>query len=152
MMTEATVRRSTETDADALLPLVEAYVVDFYGRPHPGEDKLHDLITKLVRGEVGVQFVADSNGRLVGFATLFFTLSTLEAEPVAIMNDLYVVEDARGSSAARDLFLACRAESKARGCAYMTWETAPDNHRAQAFYARMGGVREDWLTYADDLS
>ena len=150
-MTEAAVRRSTESDTDALLPLVEAYVVDFYGRPHPGEGKLRDLITKLARGEGGVQFVADGGGGLVGFATLFFTLSTLEAGPVAIMNDLYVVEEARGSSVARDLFLACRAESKARGCAYMTWETAPDNQRAQAFYARMGGVREDWLTYSDDL-
>jgi GNAT superfamily N-acetyltransferase len=150
-MNEAMVRRSTESDTDALLPLVEAYVVDFYGRPHPGEDKLRDLITKLARGEGGVQFVADSGGGLVGFATLFFTLSTLEAAPVAIMNDLYVVEDARGSSVASDLFLACRAESKARGCAYMSWETAPDNHRAQAFYARMGGVRENWLTYSDDL-
>jgi GNAT superfamily N-acetyltransferase len=150
-MTEPTVRRSTESDTDALLPLVEAYVVDFYGRPHPGEGKLRDLITTLTRGEVGVQFVADSGGGLVGFATLFFTLSTLEAAPVAIMNDLYVVEDARGSSVASDLFLACRAESKGRGCAYMSWETAPDNHRAQAFYERMGGVREDWLTYSDDL-
>jgi GNAT superfamily N-acetyltransferase len=150
-MTEAMVRRSIESDTDALLPLVEAYVVDFYGRPHPGEDKLRDLITKLARGEGGVQFVADRGGGLVGFATLFFTLSTLEAAPVAIMNDLYVVEDARGSSVASDLFLACRAESKGRGCAYMSWETAPDNHRAQAFYERMGGVREDWLTYSDDL-
>jgi GNAT superfamily N-acetyltransferase len=150
-MTEAMVRRSTESDTDALLPLVEAYVVDFYGRPHPGEDKLRDLITKLAREKGGVQFVADSGGGLVGFATLFFTLSTLEAAPVAIMNDLYVVEDARGSSVASDLFLACRAESKGRGCAYMSWETAPDNHRAQAFYERMGGVREDWLTYSDDL-
>jgi ribosomal protein S18 acetylase RimI-like enzyme len=145
------VRRSTQSDSDALLPLVEAYVVDFYGRPHPGEDKLRDLITKLARGEGGVQFVAHSGAGLVGFATLFFTLSTLEAAPVAIMNDLYVVEDARGSSVASDLFLACRAESKGRGCAYMSWETAPDNHRAQAFYERMGGVREDWLTYSDDL-
>jgi GNAT superfamily N-acetyltransferase len=150
-MTRATVRRSTEGDSDALLPLVEAYVIDFYERPHPGKDKLDDLITKLARGEGGVQFVAHSGAGLVGFATLFFTFSTLEAAPVAIMNDLYVVEDARGSSVARDLFVACRAESKARGCAYMTWETAPDNHRAQAFYARMGGVREDWLTYSDDL-
>ena len=150
-MTEGTVRRSTESDTDALLPLLEAYVVDFYGRPHPGEGKLRDLITKLAREEGGVQFVANGEGGLVGFATLFFTFSTLEAAPVAIMNDLYVVEDARGSSVASDLFLACRAESKARGCAYMTWETAPDNHRAQAFYARMGGVREDWLTYSDDL-
>jgi GNAT superfamily N-acetyltransferase len=150
-MTEATVRRSTESDTNALLPLVEAYVVDFYGRPHPGDDKLRDLVTRLARGEGGVQFVADGDGGLVGFATLFYTFSTLEASPVAIMNDLYVVEEARGSPVARDLFMACRAESKARGCAYMTWETAPDNHRAQAFYARMGGLREDWVTYSDDL-
>jgi GNAT superfamily N-acetyltransferase len=151
-MTEATVRRSTESDIDALVPLVEAYVVDFYGRPHPGDAKLRDLINSLARGEGGVQFVADGGRGLVGFATLFFTFSTLEAAPVAIMNDLYVVEDVRGSSVASDLFLACRAESKARGCAYMSWETAPDNHRAQAFYSRMGGVREDWLTYSDDLA
>jgi GNAT superfamily N-acetyltransferase len=150
-MTEPIVRRSTGSDADALLPLVEAYVVDFYKQPHPGEGKFRELMAMLARGEGGVQFVAESAGALIGFATLFLTFSTLQAEPIAIMNDLYVVEAARGSMAARDLFSACRTESKERGAAYLTWETAPDNYRAQAFYAKMGGIKEDWLTYVDYL-
>jgi RimJ/RimL family protein N-acetyltransferase len=30
----------------------------------------------------------------------------------------------------------------------MNWETAPDNHRAQRFYEKVGGRRGDWLVYA----
>ena len=28
------------------------------------------------------------------------------------------------------------------------WQTAKDNHRAQAVYERVGGRREEWLDYS----
>jgi hypothetical protein len=30
----------------------------------------------------------------------------------------------------------------------MEWQTAEDNHRAQAFYAKMGGTRHTWVSYS----
>jgi GNAT superfamily N-acetyltransferase len=92
----------------------------------------------------------DADGELVGFATLYYTWSTLRAARISIMNDLYVNEGARGSGAAAALFEGARAASKAAGCVEMEWQTATDNHRAQAFYGKMGGKRGEWVSYSID--
>jgi GNAT superfamily N-acetyltransferase len=148
MSETAHVRRTTAADLPALTDLLYAYIVDFYRRPAPPAEQVHALIGVCLQGERGVQFVAEQDGRLIGFATLYFTYSTLRAQPASIMNDLYVVEDARGSGAAAALFGACRRYTQENGFAFMTWETARENHRAQRFYAKMGGEQGDWLTYS----
>lgn len=132
------------------MPLVLEYVVGFYRQPRPSDGDLLGLIDLLLAGDVGVSFVAEEDGSLIGFANLYFSWSTLRAGRIAIMNDLYVVESARGSGVAERLFRACAAESARRRCVEMAWETAPDNGRAQRFYDRMGGHRGEWVTYSID--
>jgi ribosomal protein S18 acetylase RimI-like enzyme len=147
-----TVRPAERGDVERLAPLMLLYIVDFYRHPRPTDEDLHRLIEVCLEGKEGLQFVAERDGELVGFATLYFTWGTLAAAPQAVMNDLYVTEDARGTTAARDLFDACVRESGRRGCREMVWETASDNHRAQRFYAKMGGQRGDWVSYSIDVS
>jgi GNAT superfamily N-acetyltransferase len=147
-MAGSVVRRAEPGDVAELERLMLEYVVGFYGHPEPLPGRLRALIDILLEGKEGVQLVAEHDGTLVGFATLYFTWSTLNAARIAVMNDLYVVEAARGTGIARPLFEACRAEARDRGCAEMTWETAADNHRAQRFYEKMGGRRGSWVTYS----
>jgi GNAT superfamily N-acetyltransferase len=147
-MPEPIVRPPTDADREALLRLVDAYIVDFYHWPRPPLDRLEALVDLLAEGRDGAQLVAEVEGEIVGFATLFFTWSTLRAERISILNDLYVGEAARGTGAAAALFQGARSLSRERGCAEMEWQTAADNHRAQAFYAKMGGQRGDWVSYS----
>ncbi|HLN62365.1 MAG TPA: GNAT family N-acetyltransferase [Symbiobacteriaceae bacterium] len=141
------VRRATAADQAQLTELIYLYIVDFYKRPRPAEAALHGLMARLDAGEIGLQFVAEEDGRLVGFATLYWTWSTLRCQPATIMNDLYVVEDRRGSGVAEALFRACEGYTRENGYAYMAWETDPDNVRAQRFYEKMGGRRGETLHY-----
>lgn len=145
------IRAAQEQDRQALVELMEAYIVGFYGGEHPGADRLGGLIGRLLEGAIGTQFVAVDGEKPVGFATLYFSWSSLRARPVLVLNDLYVAEEARGSGAARALFETCRDYGRERGYAAMNWETASDNGRAQAFYAKMGGVRGTWVSYSVDL-
>lgn len=71
------IRPVNEYDAQQLAPLMLEYIVDFYKRPNPGEAAVRQHILYLLGhpGE-GVQFVAEEDGQLVGFATLYFTFST----------------------------------------------------------------------------
>jgi GNAT superfamily N-acetyltransferase len=94
-----------------------------------------------------VQFVAESAGDIVGFTTLYFTYSTTRAAKIAIMNDLYVVEEMRGEGVAEMLFKECTMYTKQNHYAAMIWETARDNKRAQRFYQKMGAEQGDWITY-----
>jgi len=147
-MPEPIVRPPTPADREALLRLMDAYIVDFYHWPRPPRDRLEALVELLAEGRDGTQLVAEVDGELVGFATLYFTWSTLRADRISILNDLYLAEATRGTGAAAALFEAARSLSRERGCAEMEWQTAADNHRAQAFYAKMGGDRGDWVTYS----
>jgi GNAT superfamily N-acetyltransferase len=142
------IERVGTADLDELLVLMRAYC-DFYEVTPPDADLLA-IANALVADPVneGVQLIArDSDGRAVGFATVYWTWSTTSACRIGIMNDLFVVEDARGQGIADRLIEACRAECAQRGARQLTWQTAPDNLRAQAVYDRVGGTREQWVDY-----
>lgn len=150
-MANALVRRAERGDVDRLAPLILEYVVGFYRQPRPPDQELDALIDLLLEGREGTSFVAERDDELLGFVTLYFTWNTLLAARIAIMHDLYVIEPARGSGVAVDLFQACVEEGRRRGCREMNWETAPDNRRAQRFYQKVGGLREEWVPYSIEL-
>jgi GNAT superfamily N-acetyltransferase len=138
-----------EADLPELLPLVRAYC-DFY-ESDPSDDALLALSRALIADpeREGVQLLArDDAGRAIGMASIFWTWSTNAAARVGTMNDLYVAPEARGSGAADALIRACVERCRERGAVRLEWQTALDNHRAQAVYERVGGKREQWLDYS----
>jgi GNAT superfamily N-acetyltransferase len=148
----SSIRVVGEADLADLLPLMGAYC-DFYGTS-PADDALVALSRSLLANpeHEGVQLIArDQAGSAVGFATIFWTWSTTRAWRIAIMNDLYVAPEARGSGLAERLIAACAEQCTAHGARRLEWQTAPDNLRAQAVYERVGGVREEWLDYGIEI-
>jgi GNAT superfamily N-acetyltransferase len=138
-----------ETDLDDLLPLLRGYC-DFY-EVEPTDRNLQELARALIAdpGCEGFQLLArDEIGRAVAFATVYWSWSTLSASRIAIMNDLFVAPDARGTGVAELLIEECRIRAGGRGATSLTWQTAKDNHRAQKVYERVGGQREEWLHYS----
>ena len=135
-----------------VLPLLRKYC-DFYG-VDPADDQLEQLCRTLAADpNEGVQFLArDSAGEPVGFATVFWSWSTLSAGRIGVMNDLYVEPSARGLGVAEALIAECANAARERGAKHLTWQTALDNHRAQKVYDRVGGTREQWLDYSIDLA
>jgi GNAT superfamily N-acetyltransferase len=141
--------RVTEADLDELLPLVRGYC-DFY-EVAPSDDDLVAMSRALIADPEleGVQLIArDDAGRAVGFATIFWSWSTLSAARIAVMNDLFVRPDARGGGYADALIAACGDAARERGAASLGWQTAKDNGRAQAVYERVGAERAEWLDYS----
>jgi GNAT superfamily N-acetyltransferase len=143
-----TITRVTIDDLAELLPLVRAYC-DFY-EVSPADDALLDLSGALIDdpGREGVQLVARADGgEVVGFATVYWTWSTLIADRIGVMNDLYVTPAARGTGTAEALIRSCLDECREHGAAVLTWQTAKDNDRAQHVYDRVGATREEWVDY-----
>jgi GNAT superfamily N-acetyltransferase len=138
-----------EQDLPGLLPLMRAYC-DFY-EVDPPDKALLALAEALIADpdREGVQLLArDPQGNAIGFATVFWSWSTLSAGRIGVMNDLFVAESARGSGVAEALIEACRARCAEHGAVSLTWQTALDNDRAQAVYRRVGGKEERWLDYS----
>jgi GNAT superfamily N-acetyltransferase len=140
-----------EDDLDDLRPLLRAYC-DFY-EVAPPDAALAELCRALIADpdREGLQLLARDAGRAVGFATIFWTWSTTRGARIGIMNDLYVAPEARGGGLADSLIEACAERCRARGVPALLWQTAPDNHRAQAVYDRVGGRRSTWLEYELDV-
>ena len=136
-------------DLPELLPLMRAYC-DFY-QVAPEDQALLALSQALLADpqREGLQLLArDDAGRAVGFATLYWTWQTLAAARVGVMNDLFVAAEARGGGVAQALIAACLERCREHGATQLVWQTARDNHRAQAVYDRIGATREDqWLDY-----
>jgi GNAT superfamily N-acetyltransferase len=136
-----------EDDLDDLLPLVRGYL-DFY-EVGPSDDAMRELSRALIADpeREGVQLIARDGDRAVGFATIFWTWSTTRGGRIGVMNDLFVADAARGTGLADALIEACAEQCRRRGAGALLWQTALDNHRAQAVYDRVGGERSTWLEY-----
>jgi len=139
-----------EEDLDDLLPLVRAYCA-FYGAA-PADAELVALSRALLADpeREGVQLLARDgrdDGAPAGFATVYWTWETTRARRLAVMNDLFVTEAARGTGLADALIAACAGVARARGVHALSWVTAPSNTRAQRVYDRTGAARSEWVEY-----
>ena len=141
-----------EDDLAELLPLMRGYC-DFY-EVAPTDEALLGVARALVADpeREGRQLLArDETGVAVGFATLYWSWQTLAASRLGVMNDLFVLPEARGRGVAEALIAACRDACAEHGATTLAWQTALDNARAQAVYDRVGARRSQWLDYSLDV-
>jgi GNAT superfamily N-acetyltransferase len=142
------IRPVVAADGNVVARLMRAYLVDFYGRPDPGLPALEAFVAYLLgHPDAGVQWVAETDGTLTGFATCYFTYSTLRLRRVTMLNDLYVDPRWRQRGVGEALFRTCLVMVREHGWGPMTWETARDNHRAQALYRKWGGDESPWVHF-----
>ncbi len=143
------VRPAERKDRPQLLDLIEGYFA-FYRTPfvRPKVEALLDLLEQDSR--LGVQMVAEADGRLQGFASLYACVDTLVADRILVMNDLFVDPSLRNRGIGAALFDASLAYATAHRYARLDWVTAQDNRDAQRFYDRHGGRRGPWVSYSAD--
>jgi GNAT superfamily N-acetyltransferase len=132
---------------EELLPLIAAYQ-RFYEVEEIDEERNRAFFRRfLAPSEDGLLLGARSEGRLVGYACLYWHFSSLEAVEAVLMNDLYVAESTRGQGVGRALIEASAEVARERGTPIVEWSTAPDNHTAQRLYDSTGAERSEWFSY-----
>ena len=149
MSTEHVISVVAEADLEELLPLQRGYC-DFY-EVAPSDEALLALSRALIADprREGIQLIArQPDGLAVGFATVYWTWQTTVAARLAVMNDLFVAPEGRGSGVAERLIAACRERAAEHGARSLAWQTAKDNARAQKVYDRVGARRSEWLDYS----
>jgi GNAT superfamily N-acetyltransferase len=146
------VRPAEPEDRPRLMELIKGYFA-FYRHPFPAASKVEPFLDLLERDPaLGVQLVAESDGRLHGFASLYACLDTMLADRILVMNDLFVDPSSRNRGTGAALFDASLAYASANGYARLDWVTADDNHDAQRFYERHGGRRGPWVSYSASVT
>jgi GNAT superfamily N-acetyltransferase len=134
-------------ELEELLPLIAAYQ-RFYEVAEIDEGRNRGFFRRfLAPSEDGLLLGARSEGRLVGYACLYWHFSSLEATECVLMNDLYVDESTRGQGVGRALIEASADVARERGVPFVEWSTAPDNKTAQRLYDSTGAERSEWFSY-----
>jgi GNAT superfamily N-acetyltransferase len=156
MDTDLTIRKATPTDAPTILALICA-LADYEKLSPPDEAAqarlIADAFAEHPRFDV---FLADLEGKTIGYAFVFETYSTFLARPTLYLEDLFVLPDYRSKKIGYRLFHYCIAEAARRGCGRMEWTVLSWNTPAINFYKRQGAQHmEEWHLYrltADDIA
>jgi GNAT superfamily N-acetyltransferase len=132
---------------DELLPLIADYQ-RFYRVEEIDEERNRAFFRRfLAPSEVGMLIGAHRGDEPLGFATLYWTFSSTRAAETVLMNDLFVVAEARGEGIGRALIESSAAVARERGVGSLEWMTEPDNATAQRLYDSTGATREEWIVY-----
>ncbi len=90
----------------------------------------------------------DDAGKPIGYAIWFETYSTFLARPTMFLEDLFVLDSARGSGAGGKLFEFVRKLGEERGCGRMDWNVLDWNTNARDFYHRRHAQwMKEWQLY-----
>ena len=138
--------RASDKDADRIAPLFDAYR-QFY-KKEPDLAGARAFIGERLQRDESVIFLALAGDKAVGFVQLYPCFSSTAMKRMWILNDLFVLSQARRQGAAQALMERAKQwaiETKADG---LWLETAVDNHPAQRLYERLGWKRDnDYYRY-----
>ena len=144
-----------EAGVEDLLDLIDA-LADYEHLPRPAPDARARLLADATASPPRFSaLLARVSGRAVGYAIFFETYSTFLALPTLYLEDVFVVEPARGQGVGRALMRAVAREAIRRGCGRLEWQVLDWNTPAQRFYEASGARRmSEWLPYrvvAEDI-
>lgn len=142
------IRQAQKTDAATVLDLIDA-LADYESLPRP-DPAARQRLTEHGFGpnprfEV---FLAEVDGKAIGYTISFETYSTFLARPTLYLEDLFVLPNYRKLQAGYALFKNMVRLARQRECGRMEWQVLDWNENAVRFYERLGAKRlKEWLPY-----
>ena len=139
-----TIITATLDHLEIIAPLFDAYRVFYEQESDPG------AATEFLRERFllceSVIYIALEGQTLLGFTQLYPSFSSVSLKRLWILNDLFVISEARGLRVGEALIGAAVRLARASGAVGVQLETAHTNTSGQKLYERLGFQRED-LTY-----
>ena len=132
---------------DIALELLRKYQ-EFYQVNSIDTEKNHQHLSRIMNNEeLGKLFLLQDKRIYLGFATIYYSFSSTIAEQIAILNDLYVLENHRRQGYGRQLVDYCINYLQSCGMSTVRWSTTKDNAIAQQLYKKYGN-RSEWVIYS----
>ena len=136
------IKRAELRDVPAIAPLFDQYRV-FY-------DQISDVelakcfLEERIQKDQSVLYYAQLEGtdQLIGFVQLYPSFSSVSAQPLWILNDLFVTENVRRSGAGRALLREAARMARLTGAKGLSLSTSGQNKAAQKLYESEGYIRD----------
>ena len=139
-----TVRTATLDDVEDLIPLYAAFMRHDGVQP-PAADELRRRLTRLLGSATDEVLVAHDDGdRALGYLQQRYYYSVWRPDWDAYIEDLFVIEEARGRRVGEALLQAALQRAQAHGVARMCLDTSERNLRARRLYERLGFRNLNW--------
>jgi len=144
-MQSVEIRSVDHSDFELWLPLWRNYQ-RFYEVDIPDAVTLKTWARFLDPNEPMHAVLAMSNGQALGLAHTIYQRSCWVMGEYCYLEDLFVVNQARGSGVGRALIEHVHTEAKARGASRVHWLTHETNHDAMQLYDRLA-IRSGFVQY-----
>ena len=147
MMSEFRVRKARLSDLPVLAELFDSYRVFYEQTSDPALAKRF-LTERLENNESCILLAETDEGETIGFVQLFPSFSSVSANRLWILNDLFVRGDWRKRGVARALLSASEQFGLEQGALSLKLETHRTNTVAQALYVEQGWEEDrEYCTY-----
>jgi GNAT superfamily N-acetyltransferase len=143
------IRRATVNDVNKVAVLFDEYRVWYH--QHSDINTAKQFLNDRLSNAQSVIFVAEDDGKLVGFTQLYPIFSSVSMTKAWLLNDLFVSRIERGKGIASNLLNAARQLGWENGSKWLMLQTSCDNDAAQQLYEKGGWVKETDYFYRLDL-
>ncbi|WP_391090449.1 GNAT family N-acetyltransferase [Vibrio sp. NH-UV-68] len=126
---------------DLISPLFDSYRV-FYGQSSDLGVAREFIESRLINNESVIFLALDEHGNGLGFTQLYPSFSSVLADKILVLNDLFIVEKARRQGVARKLMNAAKDLALKDNVKGLALETAESNVNAQKLYESLGYRRQ----------
>lgn len=130
------IRPAVESDEASVYDLITSLMKVSLDR-----ESFHDVFIQNLRDDTVLYYVAESDGYVVGFASLHILPQLHHAGLVGEILELIVQESLRGRGIGAQLVLQLEQEAKKRGCVSVEVTAKKSRVEAQRFYEHMGFTR-----------
>jgi ribosomal protein S18 acetylase RimI-like enzyme len=130
-------------DGEAVSSLIAAFR-SWWGKDEPTLEQIRETVGVLL-GDPNTEFLLaapDGESAPAGVCQLRYRLSVWTGADDCWLEDLYVLDGARGTGLGRALVTAAAERAAARGCRRMELDVNEQNTAALAFYEQLGFMTE----------
>lgn len=145
-----TTRIATKSDLDKLIPLFDAYRM-FYGQASDLPRVRAFVKSRLQDDTIILVAIHTDTQEIIGFCSLFPSLSTVNTGKIFILNDLYVKETLRREGIGAALLQAAVITAEENGAIKLKLETADNNFSAQGLYSKLGWKKSHFITFVKGI-
>ena len=135
-----TIQQAEVEELEAVCELFDQYRM-FYGQESNQPACNHFLFERMINHE-SLIYLAYLDEKPVGFVQLYPSFSSISLSPTWILNDLFVIPDARGLGIGKALLNHCQQWVIQRNDKGLELSTANDNLEAQGLYEKTGFKRD----------
>jgi diamine N-acetyltransferase len=100
--------------------------------------RVEHALRDMIRADRGRAWLLRVDGILVGYAIVVWSYSIEYGGIEAVLDELYLAPEARGTGLGRIFMEHVVHEAKNAGAVVLRLETEPENSAAQAFYTKLG--------------